>query len=315
MKLKRTGATALACLFMMLPAAACHNGDGEDTAQREEEPITEQLPETPLPPEEAPAVTEPPAETEPIEPVEPIEPIEPQEPSETEPEIPATKPTEPIVTEVPKTKTSEYLLIQTNGLNIRSGAGTSFSSLGTADKGSLMILSGRKGEWYQTRYKDRTAYVSAKYVTVYSVDVTDTKDEIESVIKRGFDFLGVKYVLGATRCHDGKGNKISGFTTTAFDCSSYMQYIFLYGAGKILDVTTRTQVLQGKSVPVDELRRGDLLFFTNASRVNKTGIERVGHVALYLGDNYILHTSSDYARAEQITPARWNYYLTARRMI
>ena len=45
---------------------------------------------------------------------------------------------------------------------------------------------------------------------------------------------------------------------------------------------------------------------------DSTGIERVGHVAIYLGDNYILHTASDYARIEQISSLRWSYYIETR---
>ena len=94
-----------------------------------------------------------------------------------------------------------------------------------------------------------------------------------------------------------------------------MQYIFYNGADVLLNMTTRTQILQGKAVKSDDLKRGDLMFFTNASRKNNTGIERVGHVALYLGDNYILHTASDYAKIEQISSQRWSYFIQARRMV
>ena len=93
-----------------------------------------------------------------------------------------------------------------------------------------------------------------------------------------------------------------------------MQYIFYYGADEILQVNTRTQVGQGKSVEKAALERGDLLFFTNASRYYKTGTERIGHVALYLGDGYILHTASDHAVAEKISDKR-SYYICARRII
>ena len=81
----------------------------------------------------------------------------------------------------------------------------------------------------------------------------------------------------------------------------------------LLDVNTRTQVKQG--VKVSEIKRGDLMFFTNASRYYNTGLERIGHVALYLGGNYILHTASDYAKIEQISSTRWGYYICARRMV
>ena len=54
------------------------------------------------------------------------------------------------------------------------------------------------------------------------------------------------------------------------------------------------------------------MFFTAVSRYNKTGVERIGHVALYLGENYILHTASDHAVIEQISDTRWGYYIVAR---
>ena len=82
-----------------------------------------------------------------------------------------------------------------------------------------------------------------------------------------------------------------------------------------MQVNTRTQIYQGKTVKKSELKRGDLMFFTNASRKNNTGIERVGHVAIYLGDNYILHTASDYAKIEQISATRWGYYIQSQRIL
>ena len=86
------------------------------------------------------------------------------------------------------------------------------------------------------------------------------------------------------------------------------------GGDILLDVTTRTQIKQGVRIGREEIRRGDLLFFTNASRKDKTGIEWVGHVALYLGGNYILHTASDFAKIEQITPLRKSYFIEGRRV-
>jgi cell wall-associated NlpC family hydrolase len=94
-----------------------------------------------------------------------------------------------------------------------------------------------------------------------------------------------------------------------------MQYIFYHGADTIIGSHTRAQVKQGKYVKADELQRGDCLFFTNEDRQYNTGIERVGHVALYLGNNYILHTASDYARIEKITASRWKFFIEARRFV
>ena len=138
---------------------------------------------------------------------------------------------------------------------------------------------------------------------------------VENVIAEGVKLLGISYVYGAVRLHDGYGRFYKNFDKNKFDCSSLMQYVFYKGANVLLQVNTRTQVYQGRAVTRRELRRGDLLFFTNASRKDKTGIERIGHVGLYLGDGYMLHTASDHAVIEKMTAARWNNYVTARRMI
>lgn len=205
-----------------------------------------------------------------------------------------------------------YIRVLAGGLNIRSGAGTGYAVLGCAESGTLLGLSAQEGGWWETRYRGRKAYVSADARYTQTVELAAGDTAIERVIARGIDVLGTPYVYGATRLHDGKGGLLKGFSSDAFDCSSLMQYM-LYGEGIMLGMTTRAQVVQGYHVRKEELKRGDLLFFTNAARKNKTGLERVGHVAMYLGDNYILHTASDYAKIEQISQTRWGYFLEARR--
>lgn len=240
-----------------------------------------------------------------------------QEPgiSENEPAEEVTKPnTGAPEFAQPEEKKAEYICVNVSGVNLRAGAGTDYACVGTAEEGTLYIYCGRTGNWYKTYYKNRTVYISAKYCTIVQMDKS-ANSEIEDVIAEGCKYMGVKYVYGATRYHNGSGKLLSGFTTTAFDCSSLMQYIFKMGAGINLQVNTRTQIYQGTTVKKSALKRGDLIFFTNASRKNNTGIERVGHVALYLGDNYILHTASDYAKIEQISSTRWGYYIQTQRML
>lgn len=214
----------------------------------------------------------------------------------------------------PNAQKAQYITVTASDVNIRSGAGSGYSSLGAAEKGTLYALNGQSGGWYETSYKNKTAYISASYCKIVQMDKS-ANAQIEKVISEGYKCLGVTYVYGATRYHDGNGNKLSGFTTSAFDCSSLMQYMFKKGADINLNVTTRTQIYQGTTVTKSALRRGDLMFFTNASRKNNTGVERVGHVAMYLGDNYILHTASDYAKIEQISTTRWSYYIQSQRIL
>ena len=290
-----TMACSLALLLSALPVmAACGGNTDEDDDTTivlpDQDTQFPELPEEALPDEGG-------------------QPDSPEAPEES-PEQPEPEPDVPDVS-----LHAEYVLVNTNGLNVRRGAGTSHPSLGQVDRGDMLHLAGKKGDWYETRYRGGTAYVSAKtaYTSVAKLEKAD--EAIERVIDEGLSLLGVPYVYGAVRLHDGRGNFLKNFTTDAFDCSSLMQYIFYKGAGILLDVTTRTQVKQGTPVAWKDIQRGDLLFYTNAQRYNKTGVERIGHVALYLGENYILHTASDYAVIEQMSATRQKYFITGRRVL
>lgn len=282
----------LAAFMLAAPLGACNTQINEEGSVPEEEVL-------PLP--ETGATTKAPQE-------EPQLPSEGEQEPEEEQETPAPPAEE-------KPKTAQYIYIRTDGLNVRRGAGTNFGALGQAEKGTLLQYAGEANGWYETSYKNGKAYVSANSAYTSVVILGRENDEVESVIEEGLRLLGTPYVYGAVRLHDGRGHFLKNFTVSKFDCSSLMQYIFYEGAGVLLDTTTRTQVSQGRAVAKSDIRRGDLLFFTNASRYYNKGNERIGHVALYLGDNYILHTSSDYAKIEQISAQRWSYFITARRMI
>lgn len=214
----------------------------------------------------------------------------------------------------PKPQTAEYIRLTGNNVNIRKGAGTDSVTIGSAERGTMYALIGKTGNWYKTYYKNQTAYVYAEYATVFTLEKT-TKTSVEAVIEEGYKLLGTPYVYGAVRFHDGNGKLLGGFSAQKFDCSSLVQYVFYKGAGVKLGVHTRAQVTQGKYVKRADIQRGDCIYFTNEERKYKTGLERVGHVAIYLGNDYILHTSSDYARIEKLSAKRWSYYIETRRFV
>ena len=255
--------------------------------------------DTPATDEDEPENSVPELPEGPENPEESEEPEEPEEVLPPAPEPPAT---------------ANYVKAKVNGLNLRSGPGSGYASAGYIDAGDMVTLLAKEGSWYKTNYKNKIAYISANetYTEIHSMEQSE-ESAIEQVINEGLLLLGHPYVYGAIRFHDGAGNKLKNFDPTKYDCSSLMQYIFYHGAGINLNMTTRTQVKQGTFVSKNDLKRGDLMFFTNSSRYHYTGIERIGHVALYLGDNYILHTASDYAVIEQISTTRWKYYIESRR--
>lgn len=95
-----------------------------------------------------------------------------------------------------------------------------------------------------------------------------------SVIDHGDRLLGTRYLWGGSDRYRG------------FDCSGFVQTI--YGAqGVDLPRVSRDQARAGYGIPLDfdEFAPGDLLFFAS----NGSWID---HVAVYVGDDTILHSSS-----------------------
>lgn len=88
-----------------------------------------------------------------------------------------------------------YITCKRDGVNIRSGAGTEHSVIGTAEKGTTYVLRGKVGDWYKTYYKNQTAYINASYFDVFSIEKSEN-DAVEEVLEKGYATLGVPYVYG-----------------------------------------------------------------------------------------------------------------------
>ncbi|AZU62026.1 hypothetical protein CHR53_12450 [Neobacillus mesonae] len=116
---------------------------------------------------------------------------------------------------------------------------------------------------------------------------------MNKIIQTGLKQLGKPYVFNAP-----------SFQTKFFDCSSFMQYIFTVN-GVPLPRNSRQQFLAGKSIPFHKIKKGDLLFFTTRSRKFKRGLEKIGHVALYLGHGQILHT---FPKGKMVKISKLNSY-------
>ncbi|AWX56262.1 NlpC/P60 family protein [Brevibacillus brevis] len=101
-----------------------------------------------------------------------------------------------------------------------------------------------------------------------------SSDIADQVISKGLKYKGVPYKYGSSKK-----------TTRTFDCSSFTQRVFKE-VGISLPRDSRQQSKVGKKVSKDQLQKGDLVFF----RSYGSSSSRITHVAIYAGDNKLLHT-------------------------
>ncbi|MGG4221074.1 SH3 domain-containing C40 family peptidase [Paenibacillus jamilae] len=141
----------------------------------------------------------------------------------------------------------------------------------------------------------------ASPVSTVSLLSGDAAASIEQVIDTGMTYLGTPYEYGSDRN-----------STATFDCSAFTRQIFRQAVGIQLPADSRSQgewIKQNSQPKTDmtTLKRGDLLFFTNynASSGAYTSLDNssqtITHVAVYLGDNKLLHTFSVAAGGVKVT--------------
>ncbi len=96
----------------------------------------------------------------------------------------------------------------------------------------------------------------------------------DQVISNGLKYKGTPYKFGSSKN-----------TTGTFDCSSFTQRVFKE-AGITLPRDSRQQSRVGQQVSKNQLQKGDLIFF----RSHGSSSPRITHVAIYAGNNTLLHT-------------------------
>lgn len=123
----------------------------------------------------------------------------------------------------------------------------------------------------------------------------------DDVLFRAIGLVGTPYVWG--------GNTPS----SGFDCSGLIGFVYNDVAGIRLPRTT-AQMMQMKSQPVprNQLRSGDIIFFSTASH------GRVSHAGIYVGNDRFVHapSSGGTVRLDSVNNTYWNKaYLQAKRVL
>ena len=82
--------------------------------------------------------------------------------------------------------------------------------------------------------------------------------------------------------------KFGGDTRRGMDCSGFVYKVFQESFKLKLPHNASQQYRNSTHISVSELRLGDLVFFS----MNQSG--SIGHVGIYVGNNYFAHASTSY---------------------
>ena len=170
----------------------------------------------------------------------------------------------------------------TDNLNVRTEPNTDASVITTVENGQELEFVEMLDGWVKIAIDSDEGYVSADYVEVkdvlpraltmtearYGVGVSDVRVDL---VEYALEFVGNPYVWGGTSLTKGA------------DCSGFVLSVFKkYGYD--LPHHSGSQANSGTKIKESELLPGDLVFYSNGSRIN--------HVAIYMGGGQVVHASS-----------------------
>lgn len=122
-----------------------------------------------------------------------------------------------------------------------------------------------------------------------------TPYQAQKVISKAETYIGTPYRWGGT-------------TYQGIDCSALTQNAFR-AAGITIPRTSRAQASAGVHVAANNLRPGDLVFFSFTSD------HRISHVGIYIGNGkFINATSSRGVSISTFSSYWWRHYVGARRV-
>ena len=214
-----------------------------------------------------------------------------------------------------------YGRVNGSGVNVRSGPGTGYSSLGKANLNDKVYIIGINNQWFKVITGSTVGYIRSDYVDLTEIPYENKASSKEplffvrgkstgvtpsaaalkgtsgsSIVATAKKYIGVPYLWG-------------GVTPGGFDCSGFVQYVYrLHGIQ--LPRTSSQQYQTGKSVSKANLQPGDLVFFA-------TSFGSVNHLGIYIGNNQFIHSgSSTGVTITSLSNSYWSaWYVGAKRIL
>lgn len=166
-----------------------------------------------------------------------------------------------------------------------------------------------KGRWTKVMLPSgKTGFVPSKQLKLHkgfrSISMGEgsaesiSSETTEAIIAQAEKLLGVPYLWG-------------GMSAKGVDCSGLVRISHIMN-GILLPRNASQQVKCGERVELDNLERGDLVFFGTPATDEKP--MRITHVGIYLGENKIIH-SSHRVRINSLIPGDDDYYENSHRLV
>ena len=213
--------------------------------------------------------------------------------------------------ETTSTPTTTMYVTPDAGLNLRKGAGTSYSVVKTLSKGTAVTVHSSNNGWSNVSANGVEGYVSTSYLSSTkpstsgssssSSSNSSTSVSVDKVLDFAHQQLGKPYVWGAQG-------------PNSFDCSGLIYYVYKNAANITLPRTSVEQSKFGTTVSKSNLKAGDLVFFDTNGPNNGA----VSHVGIYAGEGQLIHASSSNKKIVKVNmeTSYWNNtYVVAKRVL
>ena len=187
-----------------------------------------------------------------------------------------------------------YGRVNSDGVNVRSGASTESEVLATVDTDTIVTVNGLVDGWYDVTCK----YGTEGYIRSDFLDLTESSSSSSgsAIVDTAKSYLGVRYVYG-------------GASPSGFDCSGFTMYVYQqFGYSLPHTATGQWQSGLGTKVwSIGALQPGDLVFFNDPSR---NAGKACSHAGIYTGDGQFIHSSSSRSGGVIVSSLTSGYYNT-----
>lgn len=235
-----------------------------------------------------------------------------------------------------------YGKVTGSSVNLRTGPSTSYSVAAVSAKGDKCYIIGLNNGWYKVIYKDKLAYIRSDYLELTEIpyenkescsspqfyrlgkstgiapsasalnnSTTSGSDSSSANTESAVSTISGVQILTEAKKYLGVRYTSGGASPSGFDCSGLVYYV-LKQLGYAPYRTPADQYKHGTYVTKEELKAGDIVFFTGAG-----GSGNISHVGIYAGNGQFLHApnSSSTVSYSDLTSGYWaNHYYGARRI-